>query len=167
MSRFLSTTLAALTLAALPAYSLAQGSAVVVQAAPPPALYEVAPPPRPGYVWSEGYWSWDGIRYVWVQGSYIQVRPGYEYAPASWVAHGGAWVFTAPRWRDYRNDPNLASTFINDPLPFPLPRPERDMTFARADVTGARASAVIPPAMPAQRDEAAYAYTWEPHPARP
>lgn len=27
-------------------------------------------PPTPGAVWSCGYWHWDGVRYVWVDGSW-------------------------------------------------------------------------------------------------
>lgn len=27
-------------------------------------------PPAPGAVWSCGYWHWDSVRYVWVDGSW-------------------------------------------------------------------------------------------------
>lgn len=27
-------------------------------------------PPAPGAVWSCGYWHWDAVRYVWVDGSW-------------------------------------------------------------------------------------------------
>jgi len=25
-------------------------------------------PPVPGFVWACGYWHWDGVRYVWIDG---------------------------------------------------------------------------------------------------
>lgn len=31
-------------------------------------------PKAPGAVWSCGYWHWDGVRYVWIDGSW-QVPP--------------------------------------------------------------------------------------------
>jgi hypothetical protein len=27
-------------------------------------------PPAPGSVWACGYWHWDGVRYVWVDGQW-------------------------------------------------------------------------------------------------
>jgi hypothetical protein len=43
---------------------------VVVGLAPPvPVVEPVPPPPAPGYVWQPGYWSWNGVQYVWVPGA--------------------------------------------------------------------------------------------------
>jgi hypothetical protein len=36
-------------------------------------------------VWVDGYWSWNGSRFVWVPGAWSEPRPGYYYAPANTV----------------------------------------------------------------------------------
>jgi hypothetical protein len=60
---------------------------------PPPAIVETPPPaPPPGTVWTPGYWSWDGTRYIWVPGRYA-VAP---FPDAVWVE--GRWVPRGPRW---------------------------------------------------------------------
>jgi WXXGXW repeat (2 copies) len=42
---------------------------VVVGVAPPAPIVETVPaPPVAGYVWRSGYWSWNGVRYVWLPG---------------------------------------------------------------------------------------------------
>jgi len=64
-----------------------------VSLAPPPPVVETPPPPpAAGQVWTPGYWSWDGTRYVWVPGRYV-VAP---FPDAIWV--GGRWVHRGPRW---------------------------------------------------------------------
>jgi hypothetical protein len=69
---------------------------VVVGIAPPA-------PPGPGYDWQPGYWSWNGVQYVWVPGAYV-VAP-YVHAvwvPGAWIRHGPGWVWVAGRWRHWR-----------------------------------------------------------------
>ena len=63
-------------------------------AVPPPApVVEPAPPPSaPSTVWTPGYWSWDGVKYVWVPGQYV-VAP---FPDAVWI--GGRWVHRGPGW---------------------------------------------------------------------
>jgi hypothetical protein len=41
---------------------------VVVRTAPPPPVHAgvIGRPPASGYVWTAGYYRWDGRRYVWV-----------------------------------------------------------------------------------------------------
>ena len=61
--------------------------------APPAPIVETPPPPpAPAAVWTPGYWSWDGARYVWVPGQYV-VAP---FPGAIWV--GGRWVHSGPHW---------------------------------------------------------------------
>jgi WXXGXW repeat (2 copies) len=60
---------ATLTLAAAP--SLARVGGVVGLAPPAPVVEVAPPPPAPGYVWQPGYWSWNGVQYVWVPGVYV------------------------------------------------------------------------------------------------
>jgi hypothetical protein len=74
---------------------------VIVREAPPPIVRERRPPPPSrGYIWIDGYWNWDGHRYVW--------EPGHWAAPphgrAVWVApryerHGDGYRYLPGRWR--------------------------------------------------------------------
>ncbi len=64
---------------------------------PPPVRYD-PPPPRPAYVWAEGYWNWNGTAYVWIPGRWLRARSGYEYlqprwqeGPSGWELHRGGW----------------------------------------------------------------------------
>lgn len=68
--------------------------------APPPLRRELVPPPRRGFVWAPGHWTWSARarRYVWVQGRWIAVRPGWRYVPATWVRRRGTWVYVPGRW---------------------------------------------------------------------
>lgn len=57
-------------------------------------------PPARGYVWVQGYQSWDGRGYVWVPGRWVQP----PRARARWVAHRWTqqrtgWVLVEGRWR--------------------------------------------------------------------
>lgn len=71
---------------------------ITVGTPPPPLRYEVVPAPRPGYVWSRGYWRWNGYRYVWVGGSWYRARPGYVYYGPRWVHQGDRWVYRDRYW---------------------------------------------------------------------
>lgn len=75
---------------------------VVVGVALPPLVVEpVPPPPVHGYyVWRPGYWSWNGVRYVWMPGVYL--RPPYAgavWVPGHWVGRRRGWVWVGGRWR--------------------------------------------------------------------
>ncbi|MGO1073632.1 YXWGXW repeat-containing protein [Lysobacter sp. CA199] len=66
----------------------------------------VAPPPRyermrvrPGYVWTPGYWRWNGRRHYWVAGTYVLARPGYVYVAPRWHAYGPAWRLRDGYWQ--------------------------------------------------------------------
>jgi hypothetical protein len=74
---------------------------------PPPPRYEVVPPPRSGFVWAPGYWSWDGHRHVWHHGHWVRARPGHVYRAPYWVEHNGHWTYRESRWdRDGDGIPN-------------------------------------------------------------
>ncbi len=72
---------------------------------PPPVVrYEPVPPPRPSYVWVQGYWGWNGSAHVWIPGRWEAARPGYVYvqpawrqAPGGWELHQGGWRTKGPR----------------------------------------------------------------------
>ena len=66
---------------------------------PPPApRVEVVPAPRAGYVWTPGYWSWNGHAHVWVEGRWIAARPGYRWVPERWEHHDGRWRYYGGYW---------------------------------------------------------------------
>ena len=74
---------------------------VVVRVAPPaPIVEHYGPRPHPGYVWVSGYHRWDGVRYVWVPGSWVAPpRPHAVWVPHHWVHRGGGWVLVEGHWR--------------------------------------------------------------------
>ncbi|NGY06505.1 YXWGXW repeat-containing protein [Solimonas terrae] len=66
----------------------------------PPALpvYEQPYCPGPGYVWTPGYWGWNGDDYYWVPGTWVLAPVGMLWTPGYWgwadnvyVWHGGYW----------------------------------------------------------------------------
>jgi WXXGXW repeat (2 copies) len=99
MKKFLPTVACGLLLVA----GIAQAQVVVRIGPPPPRPVEVVPPvphEHPGWAWHDGYHRWDGNRYVWVPGSYVEP----PYAHARWVRghwderHGG-YVWVEGHWR--------------------------------------------------------------------
>jgi WXXGXW repeat (2 copies) len=82
----------------LPSHAAVVGVSISVGRAPPPPRVEHVPPPRPGYVWATGYWSWNGGRYVWVSGRWHKGRPGYVYHKPYWTHEHGHWVFHNDYW---------------------------------------------------------------------
>jgi hypothetical protein len=89
---------AAMTFAA--AHGVARANSFVSFSPPTPVVEAVPASPAPGYVWQPGYWSWNGVQYVWIPGSYV-VAP---YANAVWVPglwsrreYGSEW--SAGHWR--------------------------------------------------------------------
>ena len=85
--------------AAVPLLALGATGEADAQAFPahaPPALrHERRPPPRTGWVWIPGYWSWSSWhrRYVWVPGRWVRARPGWRWRGARWTFVNGRWVF--------------------------------------------------------------------------
>src|ERR1051326_1631686 len=73
---------------------------VVVQEAPPPPKTEViVESPGPGYVWTPGYWSWQG-RWVWIGGRYVvRPHPHAVWVGGHWVRRGRGHVWVEGHWR--------------------------------------------------------------------
>jgi hypothetical protein len=70
----------------------------------PPALmtYEQPPMPAPGYIWTPGYWAWNGVSYYWVDGAWVEPPEiGYLWTPAWWDFVDGAYIFHAGYWGDH------------------------------------------------------------------
>jgi hypothetical protein len=64
------------------------GTYAYARIGPPAPRYE-SYSPRAGYVWTDGYYGYNGRSYYWVSGRYV--RPPYR---------GARWV--APQWRQDR-----------------------------------------------------------------
>jgi hypothetical protein len=73
---------------------------VVVQEAPPPPKTEViVAAPGPNYVWTSGYWSWQG-HWVWIGGRYvIRPHPHAVWVAGHWAHRGHGHVWIEGRWR--------------------------------------------------------------------
>ena len=114
-----SSLMSALTLAAAPAAYAQIHGVITVREAPPPMRAEVVPAPRRGYVWTPGYWNWQGRHHVWHNGTWVRARPGYVYAAPSWAERDGRWEFRQGRWargdRDGDGVPNAVDRRPNDP----------------------------------------------------
>ena len=82
-----------------PATSLwAQPSPEVAQAQVP--AYPPAPAPSltPSYVWEAGHWAWDGYRYVWQPGRYVEsARAAASLVPGQWDRQATGWMWTEGR----------------------------------------------------------------------
>lgn len=74
----------------------------VVRVAPPPPVHVgvIGRPPAAGYVWTEGYHSWNGTKYVWVPGRWVRPpRAGAVWVAPVWARQGGGWVIRSGHWR--------------------------------------------------------------------
>ena len=76
---------------------------VRVGVAPPPPLPEYAQPPIPayGYVWTPGYWAWNGAinDYYWIAGAWVAPPDaGLLWTPGYWAWNDGIYVFRAGYW---------------------------------------------------------------------
>ena len=91
------------SLALLPASGFAQFSIGVSINVVPPALpvYVQPPCPQPNFMWTPGYWAWDGVGdYYWVPGTWVATpQPGYLWTPGYWgVGDNGNYIFHGGYW---------------------------------------------------------------------
>ncbi len=67
----------------------------------PPALpvYEQPVCPGDGYLWTPGFWAWDGGDYYWVPGTWVEApEVGYLWTPPWWGWDNGAFLFHDGYW---------------------------------------------------------------------
>ena len=82
----------------LPISSFAQISASISIAPPELPVYEQPMCPGDGYVWTPGYWAWDG-EYYWVPGTWVMApEAGYLWTPGYWGWGGSGFVFNEGYW---------------------------------------------------------------------
>ncbi len=85
--------------APLPSFAEVKVMRVLVDVPPPEA--KVSTPPTPtkvGYVWSPGYWNWDGSKYVAVEGNWVAVVEKKKWVAPVWNKEDNKWYFTAGHW---------------------------------------------------------------------
>jgi hypothetical protein len=83
------------------ASSLAQIRVGVSVGFGPPALpiYEQPICPADGYLWTPGYWDWDGDDYFWVPGTWVEPpQVGFLWTPGWWGWGGSAFLFHEGFW---------------------------------------------------------------------
>jgi len=72
---------------------------IFVETAPPQAKESIPPTPtKVGYVWSSGYWSWNGKAYDWTEGSWVEVVMEKKWVEPVWTKENDKWYFTAGHW---------------------------------------------------------------------
>ena len=67
----------------------------------PPALpvYEQPFCPEDGYIWTPGYWAWDGGDYYWVPGTWVEApEVGFLWTPGYWGWGDNAFFFHEGYW---------------------------------------------------------------------
>jgi hypothetical protein len=75
------------------------GVGVSVGVAPPELpVYEQPICPGDGYIWTPGYWAWDGD-YYWVPGTWVLApEPGFLWTPGYWGWGGSGFFFNEGYW---------------------------------------------------------------------
>ena len=72
---------------------------VYVRVGPPAPRVERVVVVRPGYVWTPGYYRWNGRVYVWVAGRHvIPPRPHAVWVPGHWERKRRGWFWVAGTW---------------------------------------------------------------------
>jgi hypothetical protein len=85
--------------APLPSFAAPAEVRVLVDVAPPAPKVSAPPAAKVGYVWSSGYWNWNGSAYVWTEGSWVAVaEPTKTWIPPTWTKVNNQWYFTAGHW---------------------------------------------------------------------
>jgi len=78
--------------------SFAQVGVAVAIAPPELPVYEQPVCPGDGYIWTPGYWAWDGD-YYWVPGTWVMApEPGYLWTPGYWGWGGNGFFFNDGYW---------------------------------------------------------------------
>jgi hypothetical protein len=75
--------------------------ALIAPTAPPAPETEVIPvTPGDEYVWTAGYWRYNGGQWVWTPGSYV-MRPSKSAAwvPGHWEKKHGGYVWADGYWK--------------------------------------------------------------------
>ncbi len=91
----------AASLLSFPAVSRAQVSIGIAVNIAPPALPVYDQPICPGanYIWTPGYWAWNGYDYYWVPGTWVQAPSyGLLWTPGWWGWGNNGYLWHAGYW---------------------------------------------------------------------
>ena len=86
---------------AIPVPSSAQVAVGVRVGIAPPPLPDYTQPicPGDGYIWTPGYWDWDGSEYYWVPGTWMEApEVGYLWTPGYWGWGDDGYFFNEGYW---------------------------------------------------------------------
>ena len=75
--------------------------AMVAPYPPPPERAEIPPsPPSTDALWQGGHWSWKGVNYIWIRGSYLRrPTPTANWMPGYWDQDPCGWIWTDGHWQ--------------------------------------------------------------------
>jgi hypothetical protein len=85
----------------IPVQSRAQVAVGIAVRIGPPELpiYEQPLCPGEGYIWTPGYWAWDGDDYYWVPGTWVLApEVGFLWTPGYWGWRDGGYTFYEGYW---------------------------------------------------------------------
>ena len=54
--------------------------------------------PHKNSIWVDGYWGWDGNKYVWLDGYWRSHSTGKTWVAGRWKHHSRGWVWVNGRW---------------------------------------------------------------------
>jgi hypothetical protein len=101
ITAFLATLLLALIMLSAPPQSSAQIAITVGFGPPALPVYDLPVCPGDGYLWTPGYWAWDGDfdDYYWVPGTWVESpEVGFLWTPPWWGWNGSAFLFHEGWW---------------------------------------------------------------------
>jgi hypothetical protein len=99
MRRILAWLTLAIIMLMAPALSQAQVSISVALAPPMLPVYAQPMIPEAGYIWTPGYWAWNGGGYYWVPGTWVEPpQVGLLWTPGYWGWAGGMYEFHRGYW---------------------------------------------------------------------
>ena len=96
--RIICSLLFAVSMLFLSTASFAQVGISVTIAPPELPVYDQPVCPGDGYIWTPGYWAWDG-EYYWVPGTWVLApEVGFLWTPGYWGWGGSGYVFYPGYW---------------------------------------------------------------------
>ncbi len=85
----------------------APGAMMADSQPPPPLVEEALDQPGDGYVWTDGYWHWNGTDWVWISGAWSPpLDPGVVFIPPAYYTSGPGCLYVPGRWH---RGPRMAS----------------------------------------------------------
>lgn len=85
---------------------------------PTPRVQEIGQRPSETAVYVDGQWRWDGGGYAWLNGAWVEPRPGWAYAPPTLVRlRNGELLYYEGKWRQQSSpdDPPDSAPPDDDP----------------------------------------------------